>query len=621
MASKSILERLWRVVCYSRRVPLFFCHPPPLPQRSRRRRAALFAIILVSVGSGSALVSSPHRRSEIAYAHAENIHHRISEKPLTARTREDYERTLNAYRAVYHGDPASPDAPRSIAAVADLLAEEGRCFHDAKLSRDAIAQWKFLRREYPASARRMSPRLEQRNIKSDDPHSRVIAEKSVQPEPTPAARFRAAYIQTARTRTHQNVPIAKIQAVRYWANQGSTRISVDMDRLVTYRAYLAPDGKQITLIFFGAHASEHLIRDSTLVVNDDNLRSIEAGVLTRDQAELVLRLKHPATFTSFILSNPSRLILDLRRSRTGSSVAAIAVARNSRTEQRKVIPAKEGITQPTAETYRAANFPAEPATFAPPTADGQRSMARVLGLRVRRIVIDAGHGGHDSGTLAPDGLEEKDVALDVALRLGHLLHRQLGADVIFTRTTDTFIPLEERTAIANRAHADLFLSIHANSSPDPSVRGVETYFLNFTASPDALKVAARENAISNRSVHELSGLVRTIALSDKIDESREFAANVQQSLYTGLAPGNERLKNRGVKQAPFVVLIGANMPSILAEISFLTNPDDASELEQPAYRERLAEALFTGVAQYVNGMSGVRVAKTAPPAPPQSTAE
>ena len=239
-------------------------------------------------------------------------------------------------------------------------------------------------------------------------------------------------------------------------------------------------------------------------------------------------------------------------------------------------------------------------------------MARVLGLRIRRIVIDAGHGGHDSGTIGPDGIEEKDIALDVALRLGHLLQQRLGAEVIYTRRTDKYVPLEERTAIANAAHADLFLSIHANSSSDPDVRGVETYFLNFTTSSDAMAVAGRENADSNRSVYDLSDLVRKIALSDKIDESREFAGDVQQQLYTGLLSGNAGLKNRGVKQAPFVVLIGAQMPSILAEISFLTNPEDAAELSRPRYRERLAEAIYRGVAEYVDGMSGVRIAKTIP---------
>jgi N-acetylmuramoyl-L-alanine amidase len=243
------------------------------------------------------------------------------------------------------------------------------------------------------------------------------------------------------------------------------------------------------------------------------------------------------------------------------------------------------------------------------TLDGQRSLTRALGLKIGRIVVDAGHGGHDSGTLGPGGIQEKEVVLDVALRLGKLLRQRMGADVTYTRDDDTFIPLEERTAIANKAQADLFISVHANSSSDPTARGVETYYLNFTTSPDALEVAARENAVSDESIHELSGLVKKITLKDKIDESREFAADVDTSLYAGLEHGNPGLRDRGVKKAPFVVLIGANMPSILAEISFLTNPDDATQLRDPHYRERIAESLYRGVAKYVNGLSGLRVAQ------------
>jgi len=249
---------------------------------------------------------------------------------------------------------------------------------------------------------------------------------------------------------------------------------------------------------------------------------------------------------------------------------------------------------------------------AEPTADGQRSMVRALGLKINRIVVDAGHGGHDSGTLGPDGIQEKDVVLDVALRLGQLLKQRLGADVIYTRDDDTFIPLETRTAIANKAQADLFISVHGNSSPDPSARGVETYYLNFTTSADALEVAARENAVSDESIHQLSDLVKKIALQDKINESREFAADVQQSLYAGLEEGNPGLKDRGVKKAPFVVLIGANMPSILAEISFLTNPSDAHELRDGAYRQRIAESLYRGVSRYIGSLSGVRIADATP---------
>jgi len=245
---------------------------------------------------------------------------------------------------------------------------------------------------------------------------------------------------------------------------------------------------------------------------------------------------------------------------------------------------------------------------AKPTSSGDRSLIRALGLKIGKIVIDPGHGGHDTGTIGPNGLEEKDLVLDVGRKLGKLLEARLGAEVVYTRKDDTFIPLETRTAIANQQRADLFISIHANSSDDPDARGVETYYLNFTSSPEALDVAARENAVSEKSIYELQDLVKKIALKEKIEESREFAGDVQQSLHSGLAAKSPGIRNRGVKKAPFIVLIGANMPSILAEISFVSNPGDERHLETSEYRQRIAESLYRGIAKYVNGLSGVKVA-------------
>jgi N-acetylmuramoyl-L-alanine amidase len=265
-------------------------------------------------------------------------------------------------------------------------------------------------------------------------------------------------------------------------------------------------------------------------------------------------------------------------------------------------------TKAAKKTAKTASSDAPSSHEAAPTSAGERSLTRALGLKIGRIVVDAGHGGHDTGTIGPNGLMEKDLVLDVALRLGRLLETRLGADVIFTRDDDTFIPLETRTAIANEKQADLFISIHANSSPDPGARGVETYYLNFTSNPDALEVAARENAVSEKSIFELQDLVKTITLKEKIEESRELATDVQQSLYSGLATRHTTLRDRGVKKAPFVVLIGANMPSILAEISFVSNPTDAAKLETPEYREKIAESLYKGIANYAGGLSGVKVA-------------
>ena len=258
---------------------------------------------------------------------------------------------------------------------------------------------------------------------------------------------------------------------------------------------------------------------------------------------------------------------------------------------------------PSVRTPRSVN-----AREAKPTAAGDRSLIRALGLKIGRIVVDAGHGGHDTGTIGPTGLLEKDLVLDVALRLGKLLETRMGADVVYTRDDDTFIPLETRTAIANREQADLFVSVHANSSQDPKARGVETYYLNFTTSADALEVAARENAVSDTSIHELQDLVKKIALKEKVEESKEFASDVQSSLRTGLSARGTNMRDRGVKKAPFIVLIGANMPSILAEISFVSNPADEKRLKTPDYRQKIAESLYRGIARYVSGLSGVKVA-------------
>jgi N-acetylmuramoyl-L-alanine amidase len=243
------------------------------------------------------------------------------------------------------------------------------------------------------------------------------------------------------------------------------------------------------------------------------------------------------------------------------------------------------------------------------TSTGDSSLTRALGLKVGRIVIDAGHGGHDQGTEGPKGLLEKDLVLDVALRLGKLIEDRMGAEVIYTRADDTFVPLEQRTALANEKKADLFLSIHANSSPYPRIAGIETFYLNFTDSKEALDVASRENASSQKSIFELQDIIQKITLHDKAEESKEFASRVQAALYAFSARNLPGEKNRGVKKAPFVVLIGASMPSVLAEIGFLSNPREEALLKKPDYRQKLAEALYRGVTRYSDGLSHFQVAQ------------
>jgi N-acetylmuramoyl-L-alanine amidase len=259
----------------------------------------------------------------------------------------------------------------------------------------------------------------------------------------------------------------------------------------------------------------------------------------------------------------------------------------------RVIPATKPLSRPGSEAPSAALA----------SENASRSLTRALGLKVNRIVIDAGHGGHDFGTIGPNGVLEKDVVLDVALRVSKLVQERMGAEVVLTRSDDTFIPLHERTAIANDHKADLFLSIHANSSPAPEVAGTETFFLNFTNSPDALNVAARENAGADKNVGELKDLIQSITLNDKIEESHTFAEDIQNSIQAQAARSNAAARNRGVKRAPFVVLIGASMPSVLAEIGFLSNSRDESNLGKPEYRQKIAEALYKGLGQYAQSLS------------------
>jgi N-acetylmuramoyl-L-alanine amidase len=235
---------------------------------------------------------------------------------------------------------------------------------------------------------------------------------------------------------------------------------------------------------------------------------------------------------------------------------------------------------------------------------GGFSMARQLGLGVSRIVIDPGHGGQDPGAVGR-GITEASLVLDVALRLEKLLAKVPAVEVILTRRTDEYLPLQERTAIANREGADLFLSIHANASNNTRARGVETYFLNFATNASAAAIAARENAASGQAMGALPDYVKAIALTNKLAESRDFATFVQRAMIQRLTPANKDVKDLGVRQAPFVVLIGAAMPSVLAEISFVTNAQEAKLLRGTTYRQRIAEALFDAIRKYQGSLKTV----------------
>ena len=419
--------------------------------------------------------------------------------------------------------------------------------------------------------------------------------------------------------------LRKIRVAPY--QRGITRVVLEVDELAEYSAFLLPDPYRLVIDIHGKQAAKMMAKaeppkpesrlDSKPTVKEAvkpaptepkaDAKKVEAPKPESKKTEPAPpsakpkpeaqpeKSKEPAANAaaeepSPDISKSEPVVKDTAKPTTAPTFESVA-------------PRVEGKRRKKTETVQDPN-----AREAQPTASGERSLIRALGLKIGRIVVDAGHGGHDTGTIGPKGLQEKDLVLDVALRLGKLLENRIGADVVYTRDDDTFVPLETRTAVANKEEADLFISIHANSSQDPAARGVETYYLNFTSSAEALEVAARENSVSEKSIHELQDLVKKIALKEKIDESREFASDVQKSLAVGLSSKNVSMRNRGVKKAPFIVLIGANMPSILAEISFVSNPGDEKRLMTPEWRQKIAESLFRGVSKYVSGLSGVKVA-------------
>jgi N-acetylmuramoyl-L-alanine amidase len=342
----------------------------------------------------------------------------------------------------------------------------------------------------------------------------------------------------------------------------------------------------------------YALKDAKLTFDDDIVRQIRVGRQEGVRTRVVLDLEGAGRSSIYPVYNPYRLVIDFERPGVKSpAIAPLAGAKEATIASAPAPgPAPREVSAPRIGPAAPKSGPVLVPT--PPTANtrGGLSLSRQLGLGVARIVIDPGHGGHDPGARV-NGLTEAELVLDIALRLEKLL-AQPGVEVMLTRRTSTFVALEERTAIANRSAADLFLSIHANASNNTDARGVETYFLNFAPNAEAEAIAARENAASARTMRNLTDIVRAIALNNKIDESRDFAGLVQTRLYDGLRKANKQARNLGVKQAPFQVLIGASMPSILAEISFITNRQEGGLLKTDKYREEIAKALSKGVMAY-----------------------
>jgi N-acetylmuramoyl-L-alanine amidase len=450
--------------------------------------------------------------------------------------------------------------------------------------RTAERLYSMLRKEYPSSslARQVSAQLSAMSAANAPPASTPAA-TAARPAPTTAAPATSA----------PTGAVASVRGISVSPLPKGDRIIIELDREVVFSTERIADPDRV---FFDLQRADFTnpVQSVSDALAGSRVRGVRLGRQDGQVARVVLELEGTPHHSVFQMYHPYRLVIDVESD--GAPVTAAPAPVSSPPP-----PPTPPADAPSIGPPPAATPPPPEASIAPApasrTAGGDYSLARQLGLGVSRIVIDPGHGGHDPGARA-NGLLEAGLVLDIALRVEALLKKQPGVEVVLTRRTDVYIPLEERTAIANREDADLFLSIHANAAARTTARGVETYFLNFATNPEAEAVAARENATSGTSMRRLPELVQQIALNDKVKESRELAQMVQTTMVRTLRTQNKAVLDLGVKQAPFVVLIGAKMPSVLAEISFISNRAEATLLKNEAYKQRIAQALADSVLKY-----------------------
>ncbi|MFQ5927594.1 MAG: N-acetylmuramoyl-L-alanine amidase [Terriglobia bacterium] len=575
---------------------------------SRLGLLGLFLTLLLFTGLSSAPADAARSRSERTrigrqqFQRAQKLRTALEGKPRRARTEREYLRAIRTYRRVYDIAPFTGTAARALRAMAELYQEMGRRF-GAKYFHQAITTYRFLLKEYPYGRHRFDAlftiaQIQWADLKDPKAAAKTFAEYVKRyPKSKQAARARQAIKDIRRQEERAKAATAspggtiQVNNIRYWNTANYTRVVIDLEGEVKYQGARIADPDRIFFDLFGTQLSSPLV-GKTFEIEDGLLRRIRVAENRRGVTRVVLEVKGAKDYSIFSLPSPYRLVVDVRGDKNG--------------RRKKAGPLTA--TKPPPEAQPPPALPQPPA--APqPTSKGQQTLTRALGLKINRIVLDPGHGGHDTGTIGPTGFMEKDLSLDVARRLGKLLEEKVGAEVLYTREDDTFVPLENRTALANEKQADLFLSLHANYSRNRKIRGVETFHLNFTSDQEALELAARENALSQKSVHELQGLLGQITRNEKVEESRELARLLQASLYKELRRASRSVQNRGVKQAPFVVLIGANMPCVLTEMAFLSNARDEKLLKAPRWRQRVAEALFAGISNYLEILNSADLAR------------
>jgi N-acetylmuramoyl-L-alanine amidase/putative methionine-R-sulfoxide reductase with GAF domain len=408
---------------------------------------------------------------------------------------------------------------------------------------------------------------------------------SVNPADVPDAISDATESQSTPATPAEMAKFPHITGIRHWSSADASTVVLDLEDQVQYEAHrlAGPDR-----IYFDLHdtqlASE--LGGKSIEVGDALLNRVRVAQPVNGLTRVVLETRGSSNFSVSLDPNPYRLIVEVRKIGANSK-GAVNLFPSAGTERNRL-----AIVVP------------------PPTKEDLQLRARVPKMR---IVVDAGHGGWDLGTVGRRGLLEKDLVLEIAERLGKLLETRLGMEVIYTRQDDNYIPLDERAEIANHAQADLFVSVHANYSDLPSARGVETYYTNSFSAPGSKEAGAKDVDAHGNTAPKSAVMpaLSSADLRERIEQSRHLAASVQRSLYGTLAMQNPGLRDRGIKEAGFVVLTESAMPGILAEVSFVSSPTDEQKLRSDGYREQIAEALYKGIARYAVSSKGVKVASAA----------
>jgi N-acetylmuramoyl-L-alanine amidase len=371
-----------------------------------------------------------------------------------------------------------------------------------------------------------------------------------------------------------------VKDIRHWSTPNYTRVVIDLEGPVKYKHNLLkpdPDLKKPRRLYIDLENTRVSSRiESAIPIKDGLLRTARAGQYTKDTVRVVLDTESMEGYKVFHLHDPFRIVVDVQRTEKRETADETRLALNKRTVRKGV---------------RKAEAP-----------DDSVSLAGQLGLNVKSIVIDPGHGGKDPGCNSRGGVKEKSVVLSIAKMLAKKIKEETGCEVSLTRNDDIFLPLERRTAIANMKKADLFISLHINAHRNRNIQGLETYFLNMATDERSMMVAARENATSEKNISDLQAILNDLMLNTKIAESSRLAYEVQKGMVSRVKRRYKRVKDLGVKQAPFYVLIGAQMPAILVETGFLTNRVERKRLISKKYQETIAEGISKGVNAYIKGI-------------------